>query len=376
MRRNTFKPDLLTAVRKTVNPNAEYGRSICCPFHRETDPSLHIFENQSWYCFGCGKGGDVYDFLGFLRYGDSWDSRNKEMFREIGKSVDNFEFKKVYVDYNAQTQMPEISEETKEAFLLAAQTYHQALISGMENGADTARSYLYSRGITDKTIRKLKIGYAGRSELHKKGITLRPDERTVYLEKMKNAGFIKYGKEYFSNRIIFPNITKSGDVQTLTGRALNPAAKRYLNIPNVRKKLYLLELADPEKELYITESVTDAVSLQQLGYSAAAVNGTAMSKQMKASLEAYKKIIIVPQNDMPSMNAACSWCEAIPRCRIMLPEYIDGEEKDVNDILRLEGEHKCGSKLRTAADNLLDCSDYAERVREKYLLWSKNENQH
>ena len=105
MRRNTFKPDLLTAVRKTVNPNAEYGRSICCPFHRETDPSLHIFENQSWYCFGCGKGGDVYDFLGFLRYGDSWDSRNKEMFREIGKSVDNFEFKKVYVDYNAQTQI-------------------------------------------------------------------------------------------------------------------------------------------------------------------------------------------------------------------------------------------------------------------------------
>jgi hypothetical protein len=60
----------------------------------------------------------------------------------------------------------------------------------------------------------------------------------------------------------------------------------------------------------------------------------------------------------------------------MLPEYIDGEEKDVNDILRLEGEHACGSKLSAAADNLLDCSDYAEKVREKYLLWSKNENQH
>ena len=97
---------------------------------------------------------------------------------------------------------------------------------------------------------------------------------------------------------------------------------------------------------------------------------------MKQSLEPFRKIIIVPQNDLASMEAACKWCESIPRCRIMLPEYIDGEEKDVNDILRLEGEHTCGSKLRTAADNLLDCSDYAGIVREKYLLWSKNENQH
>ena len=76
------------------------------------------------------------------------------------------------------------------------------------------------------------------------------------------------------------------------------------------------------------------------------------------------------------MKAATSWCEAIPRCKIMLPEYIDGEEKDVNDILRLEGEHRCGSKLRAAADNLLDCSAYAETVREKLLLRSENENQH
>ena len=67
------------------------------------------------------------------------------------------------------------------------------------------------------------------------------------------------------------------------------------------------------------------------------------------------------------MEAACKWCESIPRCRIMLPEYIDGEEKDVNDILRLEGEHACGSKLCAAADNLMDCSSYAETVRDKLI---------
>ena len=81
MTTRVYKPDLLSAVRKTVSSNADYGKSICCPFHNEKDPSLHIFENQSWYCFGCGKGGDVYDFLGYLRFGDSWNNKNKEMFR-------------------------------------------------------------------------------------------------------------------------------------------------------------------------------------------------------------------------------------------------------------------------------------------------------
>ena len=71
MKSNAIKPDLLSVIRKTADLNARYGRSICCPFHREKDPSLHVFPNQSWYCFGCGKGGDVYDFLGYLQYGDS-----------------------------------------------------------------------------------------------------------------------------------------------------------------------------------------------------------------------------------------------------------------------------------------------------------------
>ena len=198
-------------------------------------------------------------------------------------------------------------------------------------------------------------------------MTFKPEDRSAYIEKMKEAGFIRNGREYFYNRIIFPNITKSGEVLTLTGRAINPASKRYLNIPNVRKTLYLLDLADPERELYITESITDAVSLYQIGYPAAAVNGTALSKQMKASLEEFRKIIIVPQNDVASMKAATSWCEAIPHCKIMLPEYIDGEEKDVNDILRLEGEYACGSKLRVAAEETMGCSEYLKKVQDKLL---------
>ena len=367
MTTRVYKPDLLSAVRKTVSSNADYGRSICCPFHNEKDPSLHIFENQSWYCFGCGKGGDVYDFLGYLRFGDSWNNKNKEMFREVMRELEKNSCRKVCIDNNLIKQETEMSDKTKETFLWAAKVFHEALTSANDAGADAARNYLYGRGISDKTIRMLKIGYAGRSELHKKGLSLAPEKRSGYVERMKDAGFIRDGREYFVNRIIFPNFTKSGTVLNFTGRDLGNSSKRYLNIPNVRKNLYLLELSDPEKELYITESVTDAVSLQQLGLSAAAVNGTALSRQMQASLDPYKKIIIVPQNDSASMHAACKWCETIPRCRILLPEYIDGKEKDINDILRLEGEQQCGFKLRNAAEKLMDCSSYMKTVGNKFL---------
>ena len=277
------------------------------------------------------------DFIGFLKFGESWDKKNREMFKDVKRSAESGA-SGYFRTGSSQIREKDVSDETKEAFKLAAAVYHRTLISGRNEEASAARNYLYGRGFTESTIRDLKIGYAGRSELHKNGLSLPPAERTGYIERMRKAGFIRDGREYFTNRIIFPNITKDGRVLNLTGRAVGNSARRYLNIPNVKKNLYLLELADPGEELYLTESVPDAVTLYQLGYSAAAANGTALSGQMKAALDAYGQIIIVPQNDSASMNAACRWCEAIPRCRILLPEYMDGKEKDINDILRLEGE--------------------------------------
>ena len=188
MTTSSYKPDLLPVVRKTVSSNADYGRSICCPFHSEKDPSLHIFENQSWYCFGCGKGGDVYDFLGYLRFGDSWNSKNKEMFREISRETENHSCAKVFIDNNMKKQETEISDETKKTFLWAAKTFHETMLSAHDAGSETARNYLLGRGISEKTIRKLRIGYAGRSELHKKGLSLAPEKRSGYIERPDLSG--------------------------------------------------------------------------------------------------------------------------------------------------------------------------------------------
>ena len=367
MKPYVIKPELLSVIHKTVDPQARYGRSIRCPFHGDKEPSLHIFENQSWYCFGCGKGGDVYDFLGFLRFGDMWDHNSRDMFMEVKREMESGSFRSIHIENRDHSEEKDLSPEGMEAMRLAAESYHKALLSDRDAGAEAARKYLAGRGIKEKTIRKLKIGYAGKSGLHKYGLTLDPEIRAGYISRLREAGLIRQGREYFLERIIFPNITKAGDVINLTGRSILPLSRRYLNLPNVKRNLYLLGLADPEQDLFLTESVTDAVTIQQFGYAAVAVNGTALSKQMAASLEPYKKIYIIPQNDLPSADAACSWCESIPRCMIILPDYVEGKEKDVNDILRLEGEQRCGAKLRIAVNKPMDCARYMQTVRTKCI---------
>ncbi len=363
---HSAKPDLVSVVRKTVNPNAEYGRSICCPFHKDREPSLHLYQTQTWYCFGCGKGGDVYDFYGMLHFGDLWDNRNPGMFAEARKALDREPCKKVFMDTRQNTPLPEISAENLAALRWAAEAYHKALITGRGKDEENAREYLVRRGIAMETARKLKIGFAGKNELQKRGLVFEPKKRLAFMERMEKIGLIRNGREYYYQRIIFPNIAKDGSVLNLTGRSLLPSGKRYLNIPNVKKELYLLGMSRPEDTLYLTESVTDAVTLRQFGYQSAAVNGTGLTRQMTASLDPFGSIVIVPQNDLPSVNAASSWCQMLPRCKIMLPDYIDGEEKDVNDILRLEGAQRCGAKLRIAANNIMDCAEYLQSVIGKF----------
>ena len=152
----------------------------------------------------------------------------------------------------------------------------------------------------------------------------------------------------------------------LTGRAVWNSNKRYLNIPDIKKDLYLIQMMNPAFPVFLTESVTDTVSMWQLGFQTVATNGTALSKRMVSSLEPFNEIRIVPQNDMPSVNAANKWASLIPRAKIVYPEYIDGQQKDINDILKQEGENRARAKINIAARHPMDVVEYTRLVTEKY----------
>lgn len=363
MNEPVVKPELLPVIRKTVDPDAAYGRAVRCPFHRDRSPSLHVYENQHWYCFGCGKNGDVFDLLGYLRFGDLWDSRNRGMFVEVLRDARLEGYASCRASQTSSPSRTSPDPAVLAAFREAAEVYHTALTAGKEDGARRALRYLASRGFRRGTIETLRIGYASRKTLHRRALGLPEGERSAFIERMRGAGLIREDREFFCERIIFPNLDASGNVLNLTGRTMIRSRNRYLNLPNVRRNLYLLGLADPAEPLYLTESVPDAVTLFQSGFAAAAVNGTALSSRMAESLAPFTQIRIVPQNDLPSVRAALSWCGRLPHCRIVLPDYIDGAEKDVNDILTREGEESCREKLLRAAAAPLDVPEYLAAVR-------------
>ena len=364
-----MKPDLLSVVERYTHESASYGKAVRCPIHGERTPSLHLYEDQHWFCFGCGKGGDVYDFVGFLRYGDSWNSRNSEMFIAVAKELESSDLKTVLFDKFVEKQDKTLSEESAELLRWVCSTYHKTLLYSKSSDAEKARNYLSSRGYSMEVIKRLKVGYAGRDTILSKSCSLSKEQRKDYIEKFKKLGLIKENDsgvyEYYRNRIMFPNVTPEGNVINLTGRAVWNSNKRYLNIPEIKKDLYLIRMINPEFPVYLTESVTDTLSMWQLGFQTVATNGTALSKRMAASLEPFTDVRIVPQNDMPSVNAANKWAEILPKARIVLPEYIAGQQKDINDILMQEGEKRARAKINVAARKPMDIRTYTDLVTSK-----------
>lgn len=365
-----MKPDLLSVIEKYIQDRAEYGKAIRCPFHGEHDPSLHLYDDQHWYCFGCGKSGDVYDFVGYIRYGDSWDCKNTEMFISVVKELESSSCKTVLYDRFVEKQDKTLSPESAEYLRWACSVYHKTLLYSKTKEAENARKYLTARGYSESVIKRLKIGYAGKNVLMSKSCTFSKEQRKDYIEKFKALGLIKENErgvyEYYRDRIMFPNVTPEGNVINLTGRAVWNSNKRYLNIPDIKKDLYLIQMMNPAFPVFLTESVTDTVSMWQLGFQTVATNGTALSKRMVSSLEPFKEIRIVPQNDMPSVNAANKWASLIPRAKIVYPEYIDGQQKDINDILQQEGENRARAKINIAARHPMDVVEYTRLVTEKY----------
>ena len=361
-----MKPDLLSVIEKYTREKAELGKAICCPFHKEHDPSLHIYKDMHWYCFGCGKTGDAYDFVGYLRYGEEWNCKNAEMFITVLRELEESSCRTVLYDKFAEQEEQTLPKELFALLRWCCSVYHQALLNPKDPDAAVARNYLKKRGYDENIIRKLKIGFSSKNLLMTKARTLSREQRAEYITKLKTLGLIKISDdgiyEYYRNRIMFPNVTKEGDVINLTGRSVGKSNRRYLNIPNIKKDLYLIGMMNPAYPVYLTESVTDTVSMWQLGYQTVATNGTALSKRMAASLDGFADIRIVPQNDIPSVTAAGKWTALVPRCRIVLPEYIRGVQKDVNDILTREGAERAGAKIDVAARHPIAFREYAELV--------------
>jgi DNA primase len=335
----TTKPDLLEVMRRAgVDLARVEGRRngmARCAFHEDHGrPNMAVWtESARWRCFRCGIGGDVFDFVGFQIFGNNWNTRNGDMFREVLQKLDMDEIPKVKIQSGPPPVPKEVALEISHALGLASRVYHLALMSKI---GEEAREYLKSRMISEDTMRSLRLGYATEGVL--------AGTLAGYPKKLRQAaeaaGLYHMEREWLQGRIIFPDISKKNIVKHMVGRDLKPDAKlRYLSLPGLPKTVYRLGYCSRKKPIILLESMMDTVNLWEMGYQGTGVNGTGLAYYLASALKRFPIIGILPQNDEAGMDAIERWKIELPHARILKIPYKKGE-KDVNDLLRIYGKEE------------------------------------
>lgn len=285
-------------------PLSRKGRNLfgLCPFHSEKTPSFFVYpQTQSFYCFGCGAGGDVITFIRRIENLEYMEAV-RFLAEKCGLTVPDSQQE----DERAvqRRRILEINRET-------ARFFHAQLMS--EQGKQ-AYDYLTRRGRDRKTIRHFGLGYAPEGwrvlsdYLKTKGFT---DEEMVAANVAVNS---KRGSVYdrFRNRVMFPIIDLRGNVVGFGGRALDDQGAKYLNTSDTpvfkkSRNLFAMNFAKISKQpgLILAEGYMDVIAIHQAGFdNAIATLGTALTDEQARLISQYTdKVILAYDSDGPGQAA-------------------------------------------------------------------------
>ncbi len=281
-----------------------------CPFHSEKTPSFSVSpEKQIFYCFGCGTGGNVFNFL--MKY------ENISFPEAAGILAGRYG-----IDIPATNISPEQKKhlnEREEIYDINRQTLQFFRSSLLKDPAGNhARSYLEQRGITAEISEDFQLGYALPSW---DGLLRYFSARSISPGLLEKAGLViprKKGSGYydrFRDRIIFPIRDERNRVVAFAGRVMDDSLPKYLNSPETpvfskSRILYGLsaarQAAREQGELYITEGYFDVISLHRQGIrNSAATMGTNLSgEHLKVLKGCTSRIILVFDSDQAGLRAA------------------------------------------------------------------------
>lgn len=309
-----------------------------CPFHREKTPSFSVAPaKQMFYCFGCGKGGNVIQFI---------------MYAE---NLDFVEAVKFLAD-RARIQLPEDgSREAAEKARLrqvilninkeAGRFFFNTLES--EEG-EKARAYLKMRGIKNNAIVRFGLGYSpsGWDKLYnyliEKGYEESHIVKSGLVTRNKRGGYY----DRFRERLMFPIFDIRGNVIGFGGRVLDSSMPKYMNSPetivyNKRRNLYGLNFAknSDSKKLIVVEGYMDVISLHQCGIiNTVATLGTALTESQGRILLKYaEEVIISYDTDTAGQAATVRGLDLLNDigCDVKVLTIPDG--KDPDEFIRNNG---------------------------------------
>lgn len=276
-----------------------------CPFHSEDTPSFMVSpELQIFKCFGCGEGGDMFNFVEKVE-GVDFPQALEMLAEKAGVKIERKDFDP---NYKKKAKLYEINE-------LATEFYHH-LLTNHESGKKALKYLKEKRGLTDRTIAEFRLGYAPNTwdTLHKflikKGYI---NENQLLVgaiqEKRDGTGFI----DKFRGRITFPLIDTSGKIVGFSGRDIVGRDPKYLNtqetmIFNKSAFIYGLNTAkvDIKKEgVVFVEGQMDVIKAWQNSIkNVVAISGTSLtSLQLKILSRYTKEITFCFDSDEAGMKA-------------------------------------------------------------------------
>ena len=265
-----------------------------CPFHSEKTPSFTVFPaTKSFYCFGCGAGGDAITFIMRMENLD-YPAALEFLAQRAGITIP---------ETNDKAEIGVPRKRIFEMNLAAAKYFRQCLFDP-RIGADALRYLSEERRLSGAVIKHFGLGYA-------------PDDFGVFVEHMKRLGFTenelvtgflcgksqKNGRAFsmFRNRVMFPIIDVSGNIIAFGGRVMDDSKPKYLNssdTPGFKKSrnLFALNYAKKhcEERLILCEGYMDVIALHAAGFeNAVATLGTAITPDQARLISKYTKNVVI-----------------------------------------------------------------------------------
>ena len=335
-----------------------------CPFHSEKSPSFYVYpDTQSFYCFGCGAGGDAITFA---------------------KKINSIDYPEAVKMLAARAGMPEPQEDDKTGRMRsrilsmnkeAARFFHACLNSTVEE-ARQARAYWRRRGLDDKTIVRFGLGYA-------------PDDGQALYQFLRDKGYNQQeldasglfkrspsGRIYclFWKRVMTPIFDLRGNIIAFGGRVLDDSKPKYVNSPETlvyhkSETVFALQIAkrSASRRFVLCEGYMDVISMQQAGIdTAVCACGTALTPdQVRLISEYADEVILSYDSDEAGQKATLRSLELFRNSPVKVGVLQIPGAKDPDEYIKKYG----AERFQALLDGVGNALDFRlGRLKDQYDL--------
>ncbi|HEY0375807.1 MAG TPA: DNA primase [Pyrinomonadaceae bacterium] len=345
----------------------------CCPFHQEKTPSFSVNPSKEmFYCFGCGKGGGVINFVMEIE---------RVSFPEAVRIV----AEKANVPLPAMVEDKKFEARKKESDEVIelnswALAWWEAQLEQNNKEARAAREYLEGREIADETRKAFHLGYAPdswdalSSHLKQRGATAAQIERSGLVVKKDAGGFY----DRFRGRLIFPVMDAQGRAVAFGGRTLDAGGEpKYLNSPETAsytkgRHLFGLNVTRDEirrrKFAILVEGYLDLIVPYQAGVrNCVASLGTALTSEQAKLLGRFaRKVVVNYDGDSAGVKAAKRAIETLLAEDFEIKVLVLPDDADPDEFIRTHGAEAYHERRGKALPHIQFVLDQA--VRDRNLL--------